>query len=368
MSKGTTKSFKHTKKRYIEISDKDYRRLSNEYENNQSMLIRRRCHAIILRAKCPSNGDERIWTINEIKSILHVNEKTIDRWISEYCKSGIEEFLKLKYKHRKGRLSNIREQICQDFNEGIFMTVDHIINHIRKKYDIPIGRTQMRKFLHKNGFAWRMTGHIPGKADPKKQSEWINTKYKPALKDCMENGCHLYFSDAVHYVLSEFCTHIWSKERRFLRSNTGRNRINVMGAVNAFTKQVVTVNNITYIDAEVVVSFLEDVRSLHPDNSKIYFILDNARYQHCKYVMDKAESLNIQLLFLPPYSPNLNIIERLWRFSKRKVLYGKYFENPKQFHDAITDFFDTVNAKYQNELENLLSLRFQLFDGSVFVG
>jgi transposase len=89
--------------------------------------------------------------------------------------------------------------------------------------------------------------------------------------------------------------------------------------------------------------------------------LDNARYQHCKLVEQTAEKLNITLLFLPPYSPNLNIIERLWKFTKKEILYAKYYESPMKFHKAITDFFQTVNQKYKADLKRILTLKFQFF-------
>jgi transposase len=88
--------------------------------------------------------------------------------------------------------------------------------------------------------------------------------------------------------------------------------------------------------------------------------MDNARYQHCQSVLDKAKGLNIEILFLPPYSPNLNIIERLWKFTKKKVLYGKFYENPDLFHKTIRTFFEQINQKYHLELESLLTLKFQI--------
>ena len=90
-------------------------------------------------------------------------------------------------------------------------------------------------------------------------------------------------------------------------------------------------------------------------------VLDNARYQHCTFVEEAAKSLNITLLFLPSYSPNLNIIERLWKFTKKKILYAKYYETPVKFHSAITDFFQTVNQKYNDDLKKILTLKFQFF-------
>jgi transposase len=83
---------------------------------------------------------------------------------------------------------------------------------------------------------------------------------------------------------------------------------------------------------------------------------------HCQFVLEKAKLLNIKILFLPPYAPNLNIIERLWKFTKKKILYAKYYDKPAKFHKAITDFFIELNQKYQIELETLLTLKFQLWD------
>ena len=94
----------------------------------------------------------------------------------------------------------------------------------------------------------------------------------------------------------------------------------------------------------------------------IVLVMDNAKYQCCKMVTDKAKELEIEILFLPTYSPNLNIIERLWKFTRKKVLYGKYYDSPKKFHQAITNFFGELNQKYQSELESLLTLNFQMWD------
>lgn len=127
------------------------------------------------------------------------------------------------------------------------------------------------------------------------------------------------------------------------------------------TKEVVTMINNTFIDANVIIAFLHQLKQTYLDKP-IKIVLDNAKYQHCKAVEQVAKELGIELLFLPPYSPNLNIIERLWKFTKKKILYGKYYETPLKFHDAIKSFFDTVSKKHEVELKNLLTLNFQLFD------
>lgn len=136
----------------------------------------------------------------------------------------------------------------------------------------------------------------------------------------------------------------------------------MLGALNAVNQQVTTLINTTYINAEVIQEFLVQLRAQYPV-LPITLVLDNARYQHCKAVIAFAESLHIKLLFLPPYSPNLNIIERLWKFAKKKVLYGKYYERPDQFHQAITNFFEQLD-NHQEQLKSLLTLKFQTFDYS----
>lgn len=166
--------------------------------------------------------------------------------------------------------------------------------------------------------------------------------------------------DAAHFILEPFICALWCIARLFIKASSGRNRINVLGAVNAITKEVITLRNTTFISAETIVSFLLQLRQ-HYGGLPLKIVLDNARYQHCKLVEETAKQLNITLLFLPSYFPNLNIIERLWKFAKKTILYAKYYESPAKFHQAIIDFFQRVNQKYNDDLKNILTLKFQFF-------
>jgi len=105
------------------------------------------------------------------------------------------------------------------------------------------------------------------------------------------------------------------------------------------------------------------ITGLHLD-VPITLIMDNARYQKCRLVMDLAAQLNIELLFLPAYSPNLNLIERLWKFVKKKCLYSVYYPNFKEFKQGISDCLAQTNSTYKKELDTLLTLRFQAFKKS----
>ena len=205
------------------------------------------------------------------------------------------------------------------------------------------------------------TGHIPAKADTAKQQQWVKEKLEPAIKEAQNGDCHLLFMDAAHFILQPFICALWCVARLFIKASAGRNRINVLGTVNAVTKEIRTFSNTTFITAETIIAFFKQLKE-HYGDIPLKIVLDNARYQHCKLVETAAKQLNITLLFLPSYSPNLNIIERLWKFTKKKILYAKYYESPVKFHSAITDFFQTINQKYNADLKNLLTLKFQFFE------
>ena len=124
---------------------------------------------------------------------------------------------------------------------------------------------------------------------------------------------------------------------------------------------LITITNDSYINAESVCELLKKVYNLNL-KVPITLVLDNARYQKCKIVMELADSLNIELLYIPPYSPNLNLIERLWKFVKKKCLYSRYYSDFKKFKCAISDCINHTHNKYKRELDTLLVPKFQTFE------
>jgi transposase len=146
--------------------------------------------------------------------------------------------------------------------------------------------------------------------------------------------------------------------RVVVRAPSGRQRFNVLGALNAVTHQIVTVTNETYINSFSVCALLEKIGELALQEP-ITLVMDNARYQRCGLVMEKAKELDIELLFLPPYSPNLNLIERLWKFVKKECLYATYYENFALFKQAIATCLSETTGRHQPALSTLLTLTFQ---------
>lgn len=317
-------------------------------------LVQKRLHAVYLKAHLNFSYK----TIGDIVG-LHANQ--VAHWATVYCKEGLAALKTNNYGTNKSALEAHADAILTDFADRPPRSSAEATVRIQEMTDICRSSQQVRVFLKKHGLRFRKCGHIPAKANPVAQSKWVKTELEPAIEAAKQGQIHLLFCDAAHFVLQPFLCFLWSAVRVFLRASAGRNRINVLGAVNAMTKEVTTLINDTYITAETLVTFLKQLRERYNDGKAIAIVLDNARYQHCFVVKAMAASLGIHLLFLPPYAPNLNIIERLWKFTKKQILHARYYDKPAAFHEAIRQFFATINTNYNDQLHSLLSLKFQLF-------
>lgn len=158
-----------------------------------------------------------------------------------------------------------------------------------------------------------------------------------------------------------FLSALWCVRRVWIRAPSGRQRFNVLGAIDAITKHVVTITNTAYINSTTVCALLNKIKALNP-SIPISLILDNARYQRCDLVTNLADDLKIELLFLPSYSPNLNLIERLWKFVKKKCLYAKYYLTFDAFTASIQSCLAQTKTTHLTELQSLLTLNFQSFE------
>ena len=170
----------------------------------------------------------------------------------------------------------------------------------------------------------------------------------------------MYFVDASHFVLASFLGWVWCAMRLFVRGASGRQRYNVLGAVNPLTQQLIRVCNQTYINSQTVCELLHKIAALGL-TAPITVVLDNAAYQRCQLVQNVARQLKIELLFLPSYSPNLNLIERLWKFVKKQALHSRHHTNYADFQAAIDTCLDELATKHQTAIASLLSLKFQTF-------
>jgi transposase len=332
-----------------EIRELNYERFHYPCPKNQKKL-----HSVYLKAACGYSN-------TKISRILDIHFNSVARYIKIYEETGIEGLYQTHYRRKSSQLESCKDSIIADLEKNPVCSISAAISRIKELTGIERKPTQVRAFLHRHGFQYRKLAAIPGKADTERQKQFLEKELNPVIEQAEKGEIELLFCDAAHFILSAFLCMVWSQVRIFLKTSHGRNRINVLGAVNAVSKEVTTLINTTYITAETVMEFLVQLKEKYA-LKPIFLVLDNAKYQHCKAVKSKAEELGITLLFLPPYSPNLNIIERLWKFTKKQILYAKYYDSPAKFHLAVNGFFNNINDTYQHKLIKLLSLNFQLFE------
>jgi transposase len=193
------------------------------------------------------------------------------------------------------------------------------------------------------------------------QARFLETDLRPCLDAALAGQGDVFFVDAAHFVFGTFLCCLWSLARIFVRAASGRQRFNVLGAWNAVTRDLIAVTNTTVVNTETMSELLRKIAALGL-TGPITLVLDNARYQRNAAVQALAEQLGITLLFLPSYSPNLNLIERLWKFIKRRALYGRYHPTFAEFQAAIQETLDGLSTTHAESLKTLMTLNFQRFE------
>lgn len=187
------------------------------------------------------------------------------------------------------------------------------------------------------------------------------------MKKAEEGKVSLLFLDASHFVMGcDFLGHIYGRVRRYVRTFSGRRRYNVLGALDYVSKKILVVANDSYITATEVCDMLRKVAAEY-SGKKVHLVLDNARYQKCSIVQELASQLDIQLEYIPPYSPNLNLIERVWKFVKGEIS-SKYYDDFDAFKQKINSILNSTNGKNKPKINRLLGKGVQLFHNLVPVG
>jgi transposase len=219
------------------------------------------------------------------------------------------------------------------------------------------GLTQVCRWRHRLGLRYRQVGMIPAQADPQAQAQFLQAKLAPRLCQAQAGERRVLFVDAAHFVLGPVLSRVWSVVR-VVRAPAGRQRFNVLGALDAITHELTMVCNDTYITARSVCELLRRVAP-KAGAGPVTLGPDNALYQRCRGVAELAVQVGVELLFLPPYSPNLNLIERLWKFTKKECLAAQYYEHSAAFKGTIAGFLGTVHERHAEELQSLLTWNFR---------
>lgn len=300
----------------------------------------------------------------EICRLCRVCQTTLTTYLHQYREGGLDRLKASHYAGRPHELVPHTQTLKEHFAQHPPHTSAEAQAEIKRLTGIQRSPTQVRAFMHRLGMRYRKTGYVPGKAaTPEKQAEQETYRIEqldPALEEARRGERVVLFMDAAHFVQGAVLGMLWCFVRVFIASASGRKRFNVLGALNAVTKEVLTVTNETYINAESVCLLLAQIAACYVGRP-ITIFLDNARYQHCRLVEDAAAALGITLAFLPSYSPNLNLIERYWRLVRKNCLYSKYYANFPDFKNAIAQFITTAHTEHRSDLETLLTWNFQSF-------
>ena len=299
------------------------------------------------------------WTLNKVKTALLLDDETLRGYVDKYRNGGVSCLISTNHKGRERRLTVSEEDVLRDeLDTNIHLTTNSVIEYVKEKFVIKYSMSGIRDLLHRLGYEYKKPKLVPGNPDIDAQEEFI--KY---YEDFMLNkpvDAEIVFLDAVHPEHNTMAAYGWIKrgEKRELKTNSGRQRLNLHGAINAETHEVTVIESET-IDKDSTVQLLEILEQKYFYASMLYIILDNARYHYSKEVKAWLQGKKIKLVFLPPYSPNLNLIERLWKFFKKKVLYNKYYKDVKEFRKACIAFFSKIE-QFSNDVAKFMNADFEM--------
>lgn len=281
------------------------------------------------------------WSDEEIAKVLLLSKSGIRTQVAEYKNSqklkpgggGSAEKLTLK---QSKELENHLEKYT-------YLYVKDMLLYVHSKWKVRYTTSGMTDWLERHGFSYKKPSLVPGKADREKQAQWIEDYQN--LKDHLTEDETICFMDGVHPTHNVQPGYGWIKKgmRKEVPSNSGRLRLNLTGIIDIKTHRVFVRQEPT-LNAEQVIDFFKQIETVYPTKKQVHIFCDNASYYKNRRVSEHLKGSKVQLHFLPPYSPNLNPIERLWKWMKERVIYNTYYEDFCSFKSAIFGFFRTISG------------------------
>ncbi|WP_139204106.1 IS630 family transposase [Xenorhabdus japonica] len=300
------------------------------------------------------------WTAQMIAQALRIHESTVSHHLKDYFS---QEKLTPENGGSQGHLSAEKTaDLVKYLTANLMHTTAQIVAYVWSRWQIAFTVAGMTKWLHRQGFSDRKPMGVPHKFDADKQQQFIDT-YK-ALKDGPGQNEPILFIDAVHPTQSTKLSHGWMKAgKQHVKAATttgSRTRLNIMGALNLQRIEEPIIREYPSINERSVAYFLGVIRETYPLSQKLHIILDGAGYHRTNLVKDIAEVFNIELHYLPPYSPNLNPIERLWKYANEQIRNNVYFPDAKTFRETLRRFFHITLPEKAKELTTRLTDNFQI--------
>lgn len=294
------------------------------------------------------------WTHGKIAEALFIDEGSIRNWRKRYIEGGIEELIRDDWATKRCFLSEDQLlKLSLHLEETTYTRTKDVVSYVFSKYKVRYSISGMTKLLHEMDFSYKKSKGVPAKAQREAQKSFLRKYFG------IRSHGKVYFIDSTHPRHCPELGYGWIRKgkEKEVPTNSGRSRLNISGAVCVADKDVITRQSET-INSASIGQLLMAIRSKN-QNEKLYVVMDNARYNRSKYVKKWAKKLKIKLVYLPPYSPNLNVTERLWRFYRDNFLVNQYFEKLSDFSKSTSNFFRGIR-KYRLELGTLLTDNFQI--------
>lgn len=313
-------------------------------EERQKLITRHRHERdkkICDRIKAVLAYDEG-YSYSEIAKILLLDDKTISRHVEEYLN---EKKLTLASGGSESKLTvEESQELCAHLSEITYLYVKDICayvwSHYHKRYSI----SGMTKWLHLLGFSYKKPHAVPAKANRELQQAFVD--FYQQLKSKSGSKEPIYFADSVHPQHQTQLVYGWilKGERKDIATTGRQYRLNIIGGICLNDHRFIY-QQVDKVDAENIALFLAKLRKLNPGKYVIHVIWDNAGYHRDKSIQEFAAGLAIKLHYLPPYSPNLNPIERLWKILHEQVTYNKYHASFADFTVATIHFLKSIGRK-----------------------
>lgn len=296
-----------------------------------------------------------------IAATLNISNDTVTNYVKLFRDGAIQSLIEDRYYRPVSSVEPYMEQIIDFFAANPVATCGEAAARIEELTGIKLSDSQVGRIMRRLGMRYQKSAAIPGKCDPQAQFDFLNGELLPRLEEAKKGDRRVFFVDAAHFVMGAFLGMIWAFARVFVRTGSGRQRYNVLGAVETRDHDFVSVRTTGSVNAETICELIGKIDKAYPEET-ITLVMDNARYQRNRKVAELAESVDIELLYLPTYSPNLNLIERVWRLVKTKCLRNRYHENFGLFVGAIDEFIDSLSGKNRHYLKTLVTENFQMFE------
>lgn len=297
------------------------------------------------------------WAYAEVAHALLLDDDTITRYYKIYLEDGQEALLNLNYTGKACRLNQDQlNQLKIYVKEEAPTSAQQVVNFVKTHFGTCYTASAMVALLHRLNFTYKKPKLIPGKVN-EKAKELFSQELQQLKKELSQTDPLLYL-DGVHPQHNSKPSYGWYEKgsKAVLLTNTGRKRININGALDVKGLEVTTVSSDS-INAQSTIELFNKLEEKYPLAQRIVVVCDNAAYYRSKMVSDYLKTSRVEIKFLPPYSPDLNLIERLWRFMNKKVRNNRYYEKFSDFKKAICTFFENI-PKYREELQPLLCRKF----------